>query len=541
MGEIALPSNPSSVSFAVHQEAPRDIMCLDSKSVLGLYCMYAIVGIIYGFVQSYIQNPICLYVFGPTGEPGRATTQQCNVALSITTMPWSFKVFYGLLLDNVGLFGTRRKGWIIAGWGFALLALAMMTTLSGSLKDDGNFALYTILHMTISFFYVFSDVAGDGMTIELSKFEPEETRGYILATGQMVRFTSSCFVNLFAILSMDGKSWYPAVEGKATNTTLLPFELSFMQVHLALFTVCAALWIFMVLYISDPPRHPDAHIGHHSVKESLHSIWSVLKSRVMICLILFSLGNTALAGLMNPGAQIISGIARPSVLQSSLGTFVGNLLFLIGVWIFRKFFMNKNWRITFVWTSMLLSLQHCFEIIVIYDTWGIGQNGWFYAFGSSILNIIQGISQILTSLAVIEISPAGYEASIYEFLTTMFNAGITLNANIQNIFMPIFKLNDITMQSYDEATKDEYNGRLANATYFTISVNVAATLIFMWFQPKSKAQCKAWLEAERFRNWRVGTLCLVIGSSALAFMLTVSFLSIFPSTMCLRIAGGSGC
>ena len=34
------------------------------------------------------------------------------------------------------------------------------------------------------FFYIFSDVAGDGMTIELSKLEPPETRGYILTTGQ---------------------------------------------------------------------------------------------------------------------------------------------------------------------------------------------------------------------------------------------------------------------------------------------------------------------------------------------------------------------
>lgn len=35
------------------------------------------------------------------------------------------------------------------------------------------------------FFYIFSDVAGDGMTIELSKLEPPETRGYILTTGQI--------------------------------------------------------------------------------------------------------------------------------------------------------------------------------------------------------------------------------------------------------------------------------------------------------------------------------------------------------------------
>ena len=33
--------------------------------------------------------------------------------LTIVHIPWSFKILYGLISDNVPLFGTRRKSYLI--------------------------------------------------------------------------------------------------------------------------------------------------------------------------------------------------------------------------------------------------------------------------------------------------------------------------------------------------------------------------------------------------------------------------------------------
>ena len=63
-----------------------------------------------------------------------------------------------------------------------------MAAFAQNLADEGQFATYMMLLMVMCFFYIFSDVAGDGMTIELSKLEPPETRGYILTTGQTLHF-----------------------------------------------------------------------------------------------------------------------------------------------------------------------------------------------------------------------------------------------------------------------------------------------------------------------------------------------------------------
>lgn len=48
----------------------------------------------------------------------------CEV--SLTQMPWNFKIFYGLLLDRLSFFGSRRKGWI---FGETLLYVKMFARL----------------------------------------------------------------------------------------------------------------------------------------------------------------------------------------------------------------------------------------------------------------------------------------------------------------------------------------------------------------------------------------------------------------------------
>lgn len=193
---------------------------------------------------------------------------------------------------------------------------------------------------------------------------------------------------------------------------------------------------------------------------------------------------------------------------------------------------------TFVWTASLLASNCGFQLLVINNAQA--QTGWFYAFGSNILMIIQGIAQVLSSLAVVEISPPGFEASVYEFLTTMHNAGITLNTNLQNLFVPVFKLNGIEHVYKKELDmRHEFNTRMNYATYFTMAVNLMGAFAFCMFLPKNKDQCKVWAAA--WRKPCIGILNLTVGTTVLLFSITISLLSVFPATNCLQIAGGQGC
>jgi hypothetical protein len=470
--------------------------------------------------------------------PGGTTLAQCTISQTFTCLPWNFQVFYGLFLDRVGFMGTRRRGWVIFGWTAALSILAVIAFMADHLKEEGDFFTYMMMLLAMCVCYIFSTVSCDGLTIEFGKMEPPERRGYILTTGQMVRFGSQILVNLLGVFGMNGKSYYPP-DIKDPSGVIFPFELTFGTVHLVLLAMCFPLYIAVIFLLEDPPSHAE----DHNLVTVVSTLWDVLKTKVVLCLIVFCIISTAIASLQNPGLFVIASIVAPSTFQQSIGTLIGNSLFLLGVWLFRKYFMNKNWRFTFVWTALLLATNGCLQLMMIFNTGGFGQTGWFYAFGSNIMLLVQGVQQVLSSLSVIEISPPGFEASIYEFLISVGNSGIALNSNIMNLLLPVFDLNGISPRTHydavDSATRDLYNSRMASATYFTIAVNASAALVFCWFLPKGKQQCHEWLA--KWRRPATGVFNLSVGWVVLLFSLTISMLSAIPSTCCLKIAGGKGC
>lgn len=105
-------------------------------------------------------------------------------------------------------------------------------------------------------------------------------------------------------------------------------------------------------------------------------------------------------------------------------------------------------------------------------------------------------------------------------MTSIHNAGITLNSNLQNLFVPIFHLHGIAEKYFPTTSnphppQDQYNERMASATYFTslscrkskymyrqppqlgccrlplrMAVNLAGALTFCWFLPQRRSNAK---------------------------------------------------
>lgn len=169
---------------------------------------------------------------------------------------------------------------------------------------------------------------------------------------------------------------------------------------------------------------------------------------------------------------------------------------------FRKFFLQTNWRFTLFMTQAMTGLCSALAIMIVYDTWGISRNGWFYMFQSNIPNFIQGIGQVVSSLAVIEISPAGLEATIYELIISSMNGANALAAVLQTQFGGLFSVEDINAQAFHDHPEmiPTYEGKLATATLFCLLVNVAGAAVFMWFMPKNPAQCRAWMNKKSWHT-----------------------------------------
>merc|ERR1712137_1217911 len=104
-------------------------------------------------------------------------------------------------------------------------------------------------------------------------------------------------------------------------------------------------------------------------------------------MVIFNIAFMALAGLGNPASAALSSIVQPTPLLLSLAAILSKVLFIIGVWLFRRFFMSRNWRFTCAWTHGMTALDAIFTFAIVYNWAGIGQTGAFYCFGDTFLEV----------------------------------------------------------------------------------------------------------------------------------------------------------
>eukprot|EP00854_Cymbomonas_tetramitiformis_P019532 gene19532-23358_t len=327
---------------------------------VGLYTNYAMVGWMYSALSSTATS-FCFYVW----EVEHHDT--CQSARNVISMGWNFKFFIAVLCESYRPFSYRRKPYILAGWLGAILVMVVLAFAAD--PEIVSFSTYGILCMIATAFYIVADVNADGLTIEWSQKESPETRGRILATGQIVRFTFSCAAGLFNALLMNGPSTNP--EGKGWN-----FGLTVGQMFEFTVVLCLLL-VVPIFYLVEPDS---SAIPSRNLHEHLGELWQILHGKPLSLLLIYVCGMTALAGIYNVAALTMQfQIIQLDQFQSGVDTLSTYFVLLVAIHIFKTFCLNVNWRYTEILSKMLYAFLGLLWLLPIYDLWGT-RNAWFTIF-----------------------------------------------------------------------------------------------------------------------------------------------------------------
>lgn len=88
--------------------------------------------------------------------------------ISLVSLPWSFKILYGLVADNIPICGSRRKSYIIIN---GVLQFASMIVLA--YDSSSNEAVITLLLIFNSLSGAFVDVVVDALMVTHSRIDPK--------------------------------------------------------------------------------------------------------------------------------------------------------------------------------------------------------------------------------------------------------------------------------------------------------------------------------------------------------------------------------
>jgi hypothetical protein len=407
-----------------------------SLNYIGLYAQYAAVGLLYGSSGTVL--PFCAYVY-------KGETNVCANANSLVVFAWNLKIFYAVMTDSIRPFGKRRQSWMLLGWIGVLVILFLLAVYAHGLSTEGWLASLMVLQA----FMMLSDVPADGYSVELGQLEPPEQRGQILATGQRLRFIFSAIAGVFQTFLLNGRATNKEGCGISFNECW-SWGLNVNSYYGLLFVITLILFI-PVCFLKEPDA---SHFPKHTPKEFMSKIWSLMQNLTTLYLLAYILGIHIFAGLGTKTDMFLQYyVIGLTSFQSGIDVVTSYMVLVLAVWIFQKYLINRNWRHTQIFSTVVAGLLQLLMILAYFNVGGT-RSAWFTIFLDLDESFVLGLTQVLLSMPVIELASPGQESTTYEMLISVSNASNTLASILSTNLLAPFGVNGCLNANYMECPSD---------------------------------------------------------------------------------------
>lgn len=504
----------------------------------GLLINYACIGFLNGLLPALIYPFFKLYL--------NMDGFQVSAAATVVRLPWSYKTLFGLLSDHVPIAGYRRKSYMLLGWGLTIAALAVLAynpiappyykageiqrTRDVELRvvENANAAasggIYLLRLLVVCTGYVMTDVACDGVMVEIAQLEHVETRGEAQATIYIVRYTAALAAGLVAALCFNGEAY-----GGSFSWSIAPNNVFWGCAAVAMVGCCAT-----VLFLDE--KRPTARSSDKANQDPPHcrEMWRVLQERAVWQLVAFHFWHSFLTSVsFSDLAAIQEFWVGVTPLNSSLAGCLSTALVVCATFLMKEYFLNSSWR----WIMFTCSFftTAVFFGVNIATTFDIIRSEWFYLGGPQLAAIPEGMRSVVSGFVTVEIAECGFESATYALLTTVHNLAWPFAQSVTNIVDAYFDVTDADIAS------DTLHVRWQVAYCLFIALGVQLLgLVTLVLLPDQKQQAQE-LKRDGGSSVVAARVAIVGIVATLAWATLANILAIHESTACLTIAGGQGC
>ncbi|KAG7385843.1 hypothetical protein PHYPSEUDO_000994 [Phytophthora pseudosyringae] len=513
-------------------EAPR----LWSRECVGLFAQYAAVGLLYGALPGTIYPFLQNYL--------NVQGTQALAARVLVSLPWSFKVFYGIVSDCFPVGGCRRRPYMLLGWSicFAVLVVMACTSIGEPYYTDSSVRVvkpdnyteaqrdslnldapvhggkYVVLLMLASVGYLMADVAADALVVEVAQREPLAVRGRTQTAAYTVRTVFMVVANLLLAFLFNGEDYGGGFE----------FTLSFPEL-MQMFACCAGLilpttWFFIHEERCQAP----------SFRAYMGDLWGLLQTRAIFQVIAYKF----FAGFFDNFTFVAlepmqTYWAEVTPLNEKLGNVLVLLVMALTLVWTGRYGLHWNWRVIMVVTTLTVVALDATCMLLV--TWNVARNQYFWLALPIVEQFMQGVGFIVSTYVVVELAEFGHEGALYGLLTTVGNLSSPFAATISKTVNAPFNITNERLQNDEREVRWDIT-----ATLLIMYGMRLLSLIWLPLLPTQK-EATQYLKATGGTNKFMGYVTAAYVLFALAWSVVTNLLSILPDTSCLTIAGGNGC
>ena len=300
----------------------------------------------------------------------------------ITTIPWTIKPIWGVIVDSFPFFKKKTKYWLVLNYSI-IASLSLLIWKTGL-----NFWSLIITGVIFGICFSFNDVAGDGFVCVLEK--KHNLQGKL----QAISWFS---ISLAGLITSLGGAWI---------AKYYDYKLAFL--------LCAICPVIMIYFILKKHKEPDVEPKQLNPKQ-LKLFWKALVNKTlaipMIFLFCYFLSPSFGTPLMVQMREVLHMDKMMIGFLGSVGTVFGLLGYLLYFFKLYKYDMKK-----LLYFSVGFGAFSTLWYLWIPNQW------WILAY-SVILGTVGAISHLAILAYVAKITPKGYEALVFAGICSVMNLG----------------------------------------------------------------------------------------------------------------------
>jgi hypothetical protein len=519
---------------------PGGSVSLRRRRTVGLLANYTAIGALYGGLNSAVVPFLSSYL--------QLEQYQVRAASTVLNTAWNFKAFGGLLTDSLRICGYRRKPYLIVGWLLCLVSLLYLGVSGMPSSGDTNAAWRYVLFMTLATAGAFlANVAADGIVVEIAQREPLPTRGHTQVCIYTARMAGLIVMTLFVTGTLNSAEY-----GGSFSSSLTLNQVMLVLAACAVVPLVGSIWFLhedpsaqtMPMFsFSDGVSCPASSRHRTDVvtldapldfRERCQRLWRLMQSRAMWQLLMFELvASFCLAMDSNAVSAIEANWVNVDIWPKTIAVAVWSVAFTGGLLATQRYFLRGEWGhlfcVTTVWTVGV-------DVIVVACTaFNVVRSRSFWLYMQVLAAPAVALRFLVLLFPIVELAPRGIEGTTYGLVITFRNMAIPLGTTAYKAVDSYFSISDEALHRDSDFTRMQ-----VNYTYLIAWAFQLFSLAFVGLLPRQK------LEVQQLRYYggystSGGWLVVVVLFSVLIFVTTANILSLFASTSCLRIAGGSGC
>ncbi|EQC42249.1 hypothetical protein SDRG_01083 [Saprolegnia diclina VS20] len=498
-----------------------------SSEALGLFTQYAGIGLILGTLPALAYPLYNVYL--------QMQGYQVASYSALMSLPWSLKIFMGIISDCFPINGYQRRSYMMIGWVLCAASCGLMAATSfpapyyGRKDLDGLPLANISAHDKANYinasapnsgglFILLSTLATVGSVMVAVSSEPIAQRGRIQTTCYVVRDSFRQIPALLVGFCMNSYQY-----GGSFDWSITPSVVYGILVVPSLLGLAASIW-WMV----------EIRVERVSLRHYFRGFWQLVQLRVMYQFCAYNFFSNVFSFFDETvSSPMTSDWVQAESLNMQLFSLVGGLFGPVTMWALGKYALHWDWRSSIVWSSILWVAMRA--LVQLTCVWGVNRNQYAFLTGTMLMDQPMNVPFLFSAYASVEIADVGNEGLIYSLTSSVSNLGYLFGPVLYKTVDSFFDV------SRDDLRRDDATVRWQATYCFLISYTVKlAALVFLVLLPRQKGHVQ--LLKRRGESSKIGGAATIIGFIlVLIYALVTNALSFFSSTYCLRIAGGNGC